>query len=108
MNPSDLELPDGVWILLYHHVGEETDWVKGQGVTTPLDRFVSHLDFLAARLSIISLDQAVNLLQQPPVRGTYIALTFDDAFRSFGQTVYPELRRRQSGRSQRKRRCNKA
>ncbi|MBI4178944.1 polysaccharide deacetylase family protein [bacterium] len=94
MSAPDLELPDGVWILLYHHVGEESDWVKGQGVTTPFDRFVSHLDFLSERFPMVSLDQAVNILQQQPVRGVHVALTFDDAFRSFGRTAYPELRRR--------------
>lgn len=86
-------LPDGVYILLYHHVGDETDWVKGQGVTTPVDTFFPHLDFLTRHFSIISLKEAVDILSKPPVRGVYISITFDDAFKSFFKTVYPEVSR---------------
>jgi peptidoglycan/xylan/chitin deacetylase (PgdA/CDA1 family) len=77
-------------ILTYHGVYKRQ--VKG---CLPLQKFISHLDFLSEVYSIIKLSELVKILGEGKRdKEKYVAITFDDAYDNFYHYAYPELIKR--------------
>lgn len=87
-------LPDGrggLTVLAYHLVGGGTEAV----VDLPLELFRSQLDDLERCGRVVQLDHGLKSLGLRPTDDEHlIALTFDDAFGNFYDTIWPELRDR--------------
>jgi peptidoglycan/xylan/chitin deacetylase (PgdA/CDA1 family) len=83
--------PEGIAaILTYHGVNERQ--VKG---CLPLQKFISHLEFLSEICSIIKLSELVKILRaEKKGKEKYVAITFDDAYDNFYHYAYPELIKR--------------
>ena len=85
-------LPDGrggLTVLAYHLVGGETD----AAVDLPVDVFRGHLDDLGACGRVVRLEEGLAALVGSGTEHL-IALTFDDAFSNFHETVWPLLQER--------------
>ncbi len=79
---------NGVAVLTYHLVGA--------GTCSPVDisagLFRAHLDELAARAHVLSLEEAVRQLRRrAPIAPRTVVLTFDDAYANFYTRVFPLL-----------------
>ena len=71
-------------ILTYHSIDE-----SGSPISIGEGRFHAHMQWLAASgLKVVSLSDLVAL----PETENAVALTFDDAFRNFGELAWPVLR----------------
>src|SRR4051812_30862547 len=83
--------PSGLRVVLYHHIAdEESDLVRGLGVTTPPALLESHLDAFAKDYNVVGLD-AVLAGDLPP---RSLLITFDDAYRSVLDIAAPRLKAR--------------
>lgn len=69
--------------VLHHHIGSETDFERGLGVTTEPAAYAAQIDWLAREFDVIDLDTLLSgkLPRRP------LLLTFDDAFRSVLQVA---------------------
>jgi peptidoglycan/xylan/chitin deacetylase (PgdA/CDA1 family) len=84
-------VPDAVRleIFLYHFVSDRRNDFTLHGHTVTPDVFRSHLEYLAARYTIVRLSEAVGL---PPGRkGPFAAVCFDDGYRCILEEAYPVL-----------------
>lgn len=79
---------DNAVVLLYHHVSSST---PASTSVTP-EVFEQHLQYLAQRHNVISLEQAVDALQHKkllPERA--VVITFDDGYRNIHDNAHPIL-----------------
>lgn len=90
---------DGRWrarrllILGYHSVALEDEHEWNSAFSMPLSVFASRLAVLKAqRCCVLSLDQAVRLLQSGELPERSVVLTFDDGLYDFYRRAYPLLR----------------
>jgi len=83
--------PSGV-VLEYHHVAEDT---PASTSVTPAT-FETHMDYLADNgFEVWPLPRLVEAVREgEPVPAKTVALTFDDAYESVYETVWPRLRER--------------
>jgi peptidoglycan/xylan/chitin deacetylase (PgdA/CDA1 family) len=87
-------LPDGrggLTVLAYHLVGAETPAV----VDISTEVFEGHLDELEACGRVVGLEEGLTTLTSRGADDEHlIALTFDDGYRNFYDTIWPRLRER--------------
>lgn len=69
--------------LLYHNIGDESDFERGLDVSTALRDFQWHIDFLGRYFNFVSLDDVIS--GELPSRP--LLLTFDDGFRTVLQAA---------------------
>jgi peptidoglycan/xylan/chitin deacetylase (PgdA/CDA1 family) len=82
--------PLGVTVLIYHRVGGGSD----SAVDLDVDAFERHLDHLVEHERVLSLDAALDELQEPTDdRQRAVVLTFDDGTSDFTDHVVPALAR---------------
>lgn len=81
-------------VLVYHRVLPEVKF-DPFGMVISLKTFARHMEYLAKRYPIISLEDAVRQCQSGrPERKDQIVLTFDDGFRDNYDIVFPILKRK--------------
>src|SRR5579871_246676 len=81
-------------VLNYHRIGSSKGQPYDGGVFSATgDEFDSQVRFLKQRYSIVTLEEAVDLVAgKKPFRGVAILLTFDDGYLDNFQIAYPILR----------------
>ena len=86
---------DGVRILFYHRVENASVRPDSQGRTLlTADEFDRHLRHLARFWHVISIEQAVRLLQSGcPLRRNTVVITFDDGYKSNHSIALPLLQK---------------
>lgn len=79
-------------VVIYHHVSESTP----ASTSLSPEKFVEHLElFESLNLKVVPLSTIVNAIKQnQPVDHEWLALTFDDGFRSVYDNALPELTKR--------------
>jgi len=82
----------GVRILMYHLITRSPKPEEKAQVTISLDGFREQLTLIKnAGLQVITLRQALGILEKAPRSGRYLALTFDDFFRDTVEYAAPLL-----------------
>lgn len=85
---------DGIVVLIYHRVGAQT----GGAVDVPREQFARQLDHLGEHCDVVSLGQALDLLDDPAA-GSHdrprVVITFDDGTDDFAEHAVPMLAERQ-------------
>lgn len=84
-----LLLRPGLYVVLYHHVGERTA-AQGDRVTTSAARFAEHIEYFRKRLDIVSVATGIRTFHSAPQKAR-LAVTFDDGFKSFLTAALPIL-----------------
>lgn len=79
-------------VVIYHHVSESTP----ASTSLSPDQFVTHLElFETLELEVVPLSKIVNAIKnKQEVKHNWLALTFDDGFRSVYDNALPELTKR--------------
>lgn len=88
--------PPRAIVLTYHRVAPrrpDDPLLPGMISATP-EAFERHLDLLASRAPIVSIDDLLSALDQGRLRRHVVLLTFDDAYRDVADHAWPILRRR--------------
>jgi peptidoglycan/xylan/chitin deacetylase (PgdA/CDA1 family) len=75
---------------MYHRVNPERDAL---GLSVSPRFFESQLSFLASRCRVISLAEAVAVLEEGTLLGEHVVITFDDGYRDNYEFAFPILRR---------------
>lgn len=81
-----------ITLLMYHRITPERD-VLGLSVSPQF--FELQLQFLKSRFEIVSLGEAVSLLEAGAISGEYAVLTFDDGYRDNYDHAFPLLKKYQ-------------
>jgi len=87
--------PTGAVILTYHSVAapDLAGWIDPHNRIDP-DRFVHHMEFLAAHRRVISLDELADAIEaREPLPAGSVVLTFDDGYRDTLEVAAPILAR---------------
>ena len=79
-----------VIILMYHRIAEMTDSL---GLVVNSHFFDEQMKYITDNYNLISLDQAVHLLEMDEIHGSHVAITFDDGYRDNLINAYPILKR---------------
>ena len=83
-------LPAGLYVMTYHQISwAENYFVRGAGIVTPPDIFRQHLATYQALGAMLSLPEALALLEKGPLRNPTFAITFDDGFDGIIKYVLP-------------------
>lgn len=79
-------------VLLYHHVSSSTP----KSTSVSVEQFNQHLDLIEELgLEVVPLTQITNAIKNnQAVDNNWVAITFDDGFRSVYDNAHPELMRR--------------
>jgi len=77
-------------ILIYHRIGSNTD----TDIDVPLPIFEEQLDYLLHNYEIVSLDEAIHIIQTGRLRDKIAVLTFDDGYYDFYANALPILQKR--------------
>lgn len=88
-------VPDRLVVLTYHRVTDQLDDGRYPGlVSATPETFAEHLRLLAARSTLVSIDDVLAALSgERPLPPRALLLTFDDAVDDFHDHVLPVLRR---------------
>ncbi|MEP6626119.1 MAG: polysaccharide deacetylase family protein [Acidimicrobiia bacterium] len=82
--------PNGVVVLIYHRVGSGS----GLDVDLPVATFTDQMEQLAASVRVVTIDEALDRLEQPTASGSDpIVITFDDGTADFADVAVPVLER---------------
>jgi len=76
-------------ILMYHHIGEDTNWLFVKKET-----FTSQMDYLVQKgyQTVTLIDLVASLQSGQSLPSKPVVLTFDDGYRDFYQNAYPILK----------------
>ena len=88
--------PPRAIVLTYHRVAPrrpDDPLLSGMISATP-EAFERHLDLLASRAPIVSIEELLAALDRGRLRRHVVLLTFDDAYRDVADHAWPTLRRR--------------
>jgi peptidoglycan/xylan/chitin deacetylase (PgdA/CDA1 family) len=80
--------PDGVTVLMYHRIRNETDPFPGTDAKT----FEMQMRWLKKNCSVITPEQLGEVARKPPRSRPAVLLTFDDGFRDYHDNACPVLR----------------
>jgi peptidoglycan/xylan/chitin deacetylase (PgdA/CDA1 family) len=83
-------------VLTYHRVAEvaETPWLNPRLISATPELFAAHVRYLARHCRVVSLPEVVEAAEggkRLPPRA--VLVTFDDAYRDFGDVAWPILKR---------------
>ena len=82
----------GVYLLSYHHVVANGN-PDALGHHVSAERFEEQIRFLKKWFDIVSLGQALKLMDQAPLLRDYVAITFDDGYADNYRIAFPILRK---------------
>ncbi len=80
--------PDGVTVLMYHRIRNETDPFPGTDAKT----FEMQMRWLKKNCNVITPEQLGEMARRPPRSRPAVLLTFDDGFRDYHDNACPVLR----------------
>ncbi|MGA1825060.1 MAG: polysaccharide deacetylase family protein [bacterium] len=79
-------------ILLYHEIANHKNpFTDGTNITVNIDAFKKQMLFLSRHYKVVNLDTIVNRIENNQMARNYVAITFDDAYRSFIGNALPTL-----------------
>jgi peptidoglycan/xylan/chitin deacetylase (PgdA/CDA1 family) len=79
-------------VLNYHRIGNPNDCPYDSGVfSATVDELDQQVRFLKRQFTVVSLDEAIEILDNPGFRHPAVLLTFDDGYRDSYQAAFPVL-----------------
>ena len=81
-------------IIVYHDVDDNINpFVDGLNITVEIKAFEKHMEFLKKHYKVVNLDIIIKSIKEKQNSDRYVAITFDDGYKSFYRNAFPILKK---------------